>query len=628
MITPTLQRWALLLLALLVMLASGLTAWSLRRGGTPEAGPEPAPQLAAATPPPVVTASPNQAPASLSPPPNAGAQAPVSTVAAASATNDPESAPEVSTEVSTETSDASPVEAFPSASIADLPFIETVAGEFGTLNPLLTTSAATRALAEKLYLDFVGQNAQSGLVEATGLAEAWVVADSSDLFTFTLRSDVAWSDGTPVSATDVAFTFGALADAGVDSPYRATLAAVARVEALDNRTVVVTLNQPDCSALHALHQPVLPSHRYAADFSDFTASPLNAAPTTSAGPFRFVEERADGTVVLAGNPTFWRDEPAIDTYHIVAGDEPDPSTDLARLSSLPSSTVNGTVQTTFPDDRYSFIALNLADPGQPVAGLDGNNARQAQPAHPILGDVRVRQAIAAALDYDALLASAYDGATYRTGAYVPPAAAWAHDAALAPYAYDPARAAQLLDEAGWRDENSDGVRTRDGAPLQLTLLTNNDSIPRMAIAELTAQQLAAVGFDVRRSALPFEAMSEQILAQTFDLAVLSWDNLGADPGAMPFWHARQDEPGRGFNFVSFQDAEVDQWLDEARTMAGCDPDARATLYRQVQARIHDAVPYVIIGGPMAAWQHSTAWTGITPGPWGADDNIEQWSRQQ
>ncbi len=261
-----------------------------------------------------------------------------------------------------------------------------------------------------------------------------------------------------------------------------------------------------------------------------------------------------------------------------------------------------------------------------MAGLGENNARQAQPPHPILGDVRVRQAIAAALDYDLLLAAAYDGATYRTGAYVPPAAAWVHDAALAPYAYDPARSAQLLDEAGWRDENGDGVRTRDGAPLQLTLLTNNDSVPRMAIAELTAEQLTAVGFDVRRSALPFEAMSEQILAQTFDLAVLSWDNLGADPGAMPFWHARQDEPGRGFNFVSFQDAEVDQWLDEARTMAGCDPDARATLYRQVQARIHDAAPYVIIGGPQAAWQHSAEWTGITPGPWGADDNIEQWNR--
>ena len=328
MITPTLQRWALLLLALLVMLASGLTAWSLRRGGTPEAGPGPTSLLAAATPPPVVTASPNQASVPLSPPSTAAAQAPASTVTPAPAMNDPESAPEVgpeaSPEVSTGTPDALPGEASPSASIADLLFIEAVAGEFETLNPLLTTSAATRALAEKLYLDFVGQNAQSGLVEATGLAESWVVADSSDLFTFTLRSDVAWSDGTPVSATDVAFTFGALADADVDSPYRATLAAVARVEALDNRTVVVTLNQPDCSALHALHQPVLPSHRYAVDFSDLAASPLNAAPTTSVGPFRFVEQRADGTVVLAANPTFWRGEPAIDTYHIVPGDEPDP----------------------------------------------------------------------------------------------------------------------------------------------------------------------------------------------------------------------------------------------------------------------------------------------------------------
>ncbi len=323
MITPTLQRSALLLLALLVMLAAGLTAWSLRRGSDQAVGPQPA----AATPAPAATASPNQAATPLSDTPNAAAQLSSSTAAVSPAVSATGIAPEIITEINpegtTEFTASLPDEVSPDPGVADLLFIEAVAGQIETLNPLLTTNAATRALAEKLYLDFVGQNAQSGLIEATGLAEAWVVADSSDLFTFTLRSDVAWGDGVPVTATDVAFTFGALADAGVDSPYRTTLGSIASVEAPGDRTVVVTLNQPDCSALYALHQPVLPSHRYAADFSDFAASPLNAAPTTSAGPFQFVAQRAGGTVVLSSNPTFWRGEPSIKTYQIVPDGESD-----------------------------------------------------------------------------------------------------------------------------------------------------------------------------------------------------------------------------------------------------------------------------------------------------------------
>jgi peptide/nickel transport system substrate-binding protein len=616
--TSPLQRAALLLLLLLLLLASALTVWSLRRGGD---APSTALSRATATataPAAVVSVKPDVDPEGVGPvletevmtPPPLAEQTTESRV---------ERASEPSLTPATPSVDAA------STTAEVLTFTELVTGALPTLNPLLTTDPATRALADKLYLPLVGQDAQSGQVTPTGLAEGWRVSAASDVFTFTLRSDLLWSDGVPVVADDVVFTFDALIDEEVDSPYRTALGGLSDVNAVDERTVVVTLAQPDCSALATLHQPILPSHRYTADFSDLRNSPANAAPVTSAGPFRFVEQRDDGTIVLAANPAYWRGEPIIERYLLASGaGQPGVRTDMQRLSSPANSPSATMAQTIYPADRYSFIALNLADPAQPRPGQGADGNAQAQEPHPILGEVRVRQALAAALDYDALLAVAYDGPTYRTGTYVPPAAQWAHDATLAPYAYDPTRATQLLNEAGWRDQNGDGVRTREGVPLELTLLTNNDSTPRMAIAELAAEQLDAVGFRIRRNALPFPAMTEQLLAQTFDLAVLSWDNLSADPGAMPFWHSREDEPGSGFNFVSYQDREVDAWLDQARRAPGCDPALRAERYRQVQARIYDAVPYVIIGGPQAAWLYNRAWTGIAPGPWHADDNIEQW----
>ncbi|RIK35938.1 MAG: hypothetical protein DCC55_28810 [Chloroflexi bacterium] len=506
-------------------------------------------------------------------------------------------------------------------------FIEAVAQDADTFNPLLTVNETSQAVARLLWPALVGQDPQGGWVTPTGLADRWEWSDDGRIYTFTVRSGVTWSDGQPVTAQDVQYTFAALADEDVQSPFRAGLQAIEQVTARDDHTVVVALTRADCAALHLLRQPLLPSHLYRVDFSDLRENPFNTAPEVSAGPFRFAEWKPGEEIRLVRNPTYWRGAPHLDEwrYRIL----PDATLRVAQLLAgavdatfVPSDqveVVQGRREITlyqFRADSYSFLALNLADPQNPQPGQDATGAQTPQPPHPILGDSRVRRAIALALDYPQLLEAAYDDQYYRQASYILPSVPWAYTANLPPYELDRVQAASLLTTAGWTDNDGDGIRERDGIQLALALLTNDDSALRVRIGELVQQQLAQVGIEIQFTPLPFEEMADTLLGQRFDLAIAGWENVGPDPATSTFWHSRDDLPGSGLNFVSFQDREIDTWLDAAAQWPGCDPVARGERYRGVQQRLYEQTALIPLGGPLHTWAYRARWQNVRPGPWG------------
>jgi peptide/nickel transport system substrate-binding protein len=521
------------------------------------------------------------------------------------------------------------------ASVSGSVFVEAVAQDVDTFNPLLTTNETSLAVSRLLWPSLIGQDPQEGYVTPDALASAWNWSDDGRIYTFTLRSGITWSDGQPITAHDVQYTFAALADEGVQSPYRSALAAIEQIVARDDQMAVVTFAAADCAALHLLRQPVLPRHLYRIDFSDLRDNPLTSAPSVSAGPFRFAEWQPGAEIRLVRNPTYWRGAPHLEEwrFRIV----PDATLRIAQLLAgaidatfVPPDQVrvvegrNEIVLYQHPADSYSFLALNLADPQNPQPGQDGDGAQTAQSPHPILGDLRVRRALGLALDYPQLLAAAYDDQSYRQASYLLPSVPWAYAAGLTPYDLDLAQAATLLTAAGWVDSDGDSVREREGQRLTLTLLTNDDSAARVRMGELVEQQLARVGVEIRFTPLPFEAMAATLLGQQFDLAIAGWENIGPDPATSTFWHSRDDLPGNGLNFASYQDLEVDAWLDAAAQLPGCDPLARGALYRQVQERLAGQAALIPLGGPVRSWAYRAGWGNVEPGPWEIYRDVHQW----
>ncbi|CAN5795391.1 peptide-binding protein [soil metagenome] len=508
-----------------------------------------------------------------------------------------------------------------------------------TLNPLLTANRTSQLVADQLFPSLLGIDAQTGLITTTELAESWTVTDSGPaagrVYTFHLRHTIFWSDGQPVTAQDVKFTYAALANPAVQSPFRDNVEQIEKLETPDAQTVIVTFRTGNCAAPHLLHQPLLPSHHYAADFSDIQSNPLNQAPTVSAGPFLFEKWTPGSEISLKRNPLYWQGAPLLDGWRFdVIADAQAQLQGLfgGRLDLIqvkPALVKKLAFEPTFgayraPSKGYSFIALNLADPTQPQPGQDADGALIAQASHPILGDLRVRQALSHALDYTRIISDVYPENGERVTSYLPPSTPWTQDSTLQPPAFDPTAAQQLLDQAGWVDENQDGIREKAGLSLTLTLLTNNDSPPRVRIGELVQEQLKPLGFDIHFQAVDFAQLRDTLLNQTYDMVIIGWDNVGPDPATSNFWHSRADTPGTGTNFVSFQDAEVDQWLDEADQWPGCSVANRTQRYRQIQQRLAELTPYIFIGSQPTTWAFTSALRGQLPGPWRVDNQVQAW----
>jgi peptide/nickel transport system substrate-binding protein len=277
----------------------------------------------------------------------------------------------------------------------------------------------------------------------------------------------------------------------------------------------------------------------------------------------------------------------------------------------------------FSDDGYSFVAVNQADPGEPMPGLDPAGDPIAQPPHPILGDRAVRQALAHGVDYERLIAQVYAGYGQRLTSAVLPTVGWAYAADLPAIAYDPGRAATLLDEAGWT-LNGAAIRQRAGQLLTLRLLVNDDDGVRLALAAALAEMWRALGVDVVVDAVSFEEMTTALLDQTYDLAVAGWSDLGADPLHEAFWRRAGDRPGFGFNFTSYANPQVEGLMDAALGLPGCDPAQRGEIYGRIQAQLQADVPYIFLSTQRSALVYNSGWQGIDPGPWGYSSELAGW----
>lgn len=518
-------------------------------------------------------------------------------------------------------------------------YIQASSADATILNPILSSDSASSGVHGFLFPSLIGQDAFSGEIVPTELAESWSVSDDGLVWTFNLRQDMMWSDGEQVDANDFKFTYDAIAAEAVETPRKSNVELIESIEVVDDFTLVVTFSEVKCDGLSDLGLGILPSHLYAEDFSDIMTSPLNEDPTISAGPLTFNEWIRDDNVSLLRNDSYFKGAPNMDGMIIKT--IPDAGARLAQLQTgeidilglqpeqLTTAQLNPDLEVyKFKDDGYSYIGLNLANPANPQPGLDEEGNKVEQEPHPILSELAVRQAIAHALDYNTIINKVYLGQGYTMAANVVPAVEWAYNSDLEPYAYDTELASSILEEAGWVDSDGDGVREKDGQTLTLSLKTNAGNTTREDLGALVQDQLNSIGFQINFEAIEFGTLVGELLGQTFDMVIIGWTGLGTDPNDDSFWALRFDTPGSGFNFVSFSNDRVDELLKAGLSVPGCDPAERAEYYKEIQQIIHDEIPYVFVSGTIGNTGYTKRWQGIDPGPWSFFWNVEKWTLQE
>jgi peptide/nickel transport system substrate-binding protein len=481
------------------------------------------------------------------------------------------------------------------------------------------------------------------------LAKDWTVSEDGLTYTFNLRDDVTWTDGTPVTANDIKFTYDAIGSDLVDTPRKSNIELVESFSVIDEYTLEIVFDTLDCTALQNFTLGILPAHMYAADFSDVMDNPENEEPTVTDGPFKFQEWVRDDHVTLVRNEDYYLGAPNIDgwIYRIFADTSAELAgflageIDLLGVGPEYVSVIEGEIAKGSPfemkkffNDGYTYVGFNMADPENPEIGwvdengdgefTDGEPPNLEQTPHPILSDVLVRKAISYTLDYTNIINKVYFGQGAPMVANVLPAVEWAYNSDLEPYALDTEKAATLLDEAGWVREGDTGVRMKDGNPLALSILTNAGNEVRENIAAIMKDNLDALGFDITLDILEWGTVVGNLLGQQFDMVIIGWIGMGSDPEDSVFWAYRYDDPGGGFNFVSYYNEEVDKLLQDARSLPGCSTEGRGTMYKRIQEIIHEDAPYAFIVNPLGNVIWNTRLQGINPGPWSTYYNVEEW----
>ena len=426
-----------------------------------------------------------------------------------------------------------------------------------------------------------------------------------------LNQKATWSDGEAVTADDFVFTYEMIMDPGntVQStwPYADYLESVT---AEDEYTLVLEFTEPFAPWATTIFGFVLPEHVLAPVFEaegTLDNADWNRDVSVGNGAFVLKEWEAASHLILEANDSYWRGRPKIDQINIIV--VPD---DEAQMAAIKTGDTDIGIFLSYAD----IPTIDELDDVDVVTVLSGYNESwffnlntdetAADNGHAALQDVRVRQAIAYAVDFDAICQELLYGGTY------PPPSKWEETPYAYPdadpYAYDPAKAMQLLDDAGWVDSNGDGTRDKDGVELVLTYATTQGREVREQTQVVAQQYLADVGIGIEIQNGSYDVFWNSygedgpIATGQFDIAQWSDSPAFPDPSESQWLCSEipSDEAPEGTNWYGLCDEDLDAAVRAQETEV--DPNARIALFHQIGKIMNEKVYW------LGVWHDNDVWT--------------------
>ncbi|MEM1247848.1 MAG: ABC transporter substrate-binding protein [Acidobacteriota bacterium] len=472
-----------------------------------------------------------------------------------------------------------------------------------TVNEVLSLGGSFNgAVFDQLFLSLVDEEPdfQSGPLTFTPrLATSWEFSDDRLQLTFQLRDDVVWSDGTPLTAEDVRYTWQAQISEHTGYGYAFAKETIRDVEVVDPHTVRFHYDEPSGTQfVDAVDGVILPKHKWGElPFEQWREQPeWFTENLVTSGPYMLENWKPAVSFELRANPLYYEEGlPKIERILF---------REVSETSSLFSQLLAGEldfIQTMRPADiaeaearedlqvlthdqrQYTFISWNVGKP--------------------LFEDPTVRNAMTLAIDRDAIIETLWLG--YANPGVTPVlSSTWAAHPDIAPLPYDPDQAGQLLDEAGWTDSDGDGVRDKDGVDFSFELATNTGNPQRWDTIQMVQAQLAKIGVQVKPARYDLPTINARTQAHDFDAAVIgllidtTLDNTVTLKGDATY------------NFGQYADAEMDQLLDEYA--AALDKGAAIEKIHRIQEIFHRDQPMSVLWEPLGIRGLSANLKNATP----------------
>ncbi len=433
------------------------------------------------------------------------------------------------------------------------------------------------------------------------LAESWKISDDSLTIDFKLRRGITFSDGSPMTADDVKYTFDQMCDERIEDPiFKVGASKIAHVDKLDDFSVRFVFKEPYFSSFETAGTTPIMSKAF---YSKYSPTEFNRSTglLIGSGPYRLPDPTSwrptpGQPLVLVRNERYWGPTPSFD--RVIWNVIQEPSARLTAFRNGDIDSLGGVSGPPTPEQYDQMVAdpkllartnhweLDTPSAGYFYLGWNEKHGRAGAPT--AFADTRVRRAMTLLTDRDSIMKNIILGhGSVITGPFPPTSLQC--DSSIKPLPYDPDAAVKLLAEAGFHKQG-DRLIGPDGNPLSFKLLFNTNSVPRRRIASFLHDAYARVGIDAQPEQAEWSVFLKRIDDRDFDVIVGAWSG-GIESDPFQIFDSSQSA-ATGENFIQFNNKDVDTAIAKARSTV--DQNKRMPLWHAVGQLLHEQQPYTFL----------------------------------
>jgi peptide/nickel transport system substrate-binding protein len=435
-----------------------------------------------------------------------------------------------------------------------------------------------------------------------------------------LKKGVTWQDGAPFTAKDVEFTYQTIVNPNVAIRSRSGFDLISEFKIIDDHNAEIILSKPFVPFAWAWQKMHIVPEHILAKVPDINTAPYNSNPVGT-GPYKLVKRVAGSHMIYNRNNDYHRGAPAIETViHKFVPDQTVLYTQF-KTGEIDVLGLHGVPPERFEESRHLQGLDALETPAPWVEFIYFNCGK------PQFQEKVVRQALYYAVDKEKWIKDIYYGLPPRTLSYLHPTH-WAYNSNLKDPGYDPGRAAEMLDAAGWK-KGSDGIRAKNGVKLKFSMSTTAGSKAREQAEAMVQANWKEIGVAMEIKNMPASVVwGEYTTKSQFDTLMVGWEpTVGMDPDYAARCHSKQIpvKYGTGSNYVQYENPELDKLLEEGVLIS--DMQKRKAVYEKIQAILHDDVPFAPIFAYMFMYGKKSDLQGYKINPYVTDItwNIQDWS---
>jgi peptide/nickel transport system substrate-binding protein len=472
------------------------------------------------------------------------------------------------------------------------------------LNPIIQRDVYSQYIINYLFDPLYDYDPKDNFLLKPMFASAMPsITEDHKTFTIPLRKDAKWQDGKPVTAHDVVYGYQMIVHPQVDSGQKKSYYAdVEYFKAIDDHTLEIRMKKAYSFYANVLNMPcIIPKHVFGdvspADFNSFKypKGHMWEGVSYSMKPLGFGAYLLENFVpqkeiILVRNEAYHGPKPEIKKIHCLILTDILASRQFLKRGDLDSFAYNVTRQWDTEDKNDTYITrnFNVTLYYRAVYYYIGWNMQRE-----MFKDKRVRLALAKVCDVDSFIAKVERG--YATRCIGPYSKEFSQaDLSIKPVAYDPKGANALLDEAGWKDTDGDGIRDRNGQKFEFQFMTSAQNPRGEQMATLLQESLKNAGIRMTIRQLEWNAFSEEVHNQKFDALMSGWASSDPDDDAYQIFHSSQSKD-RGSNYVSYVNPKVDELIEAARLEF--DGEKRNAICKEINRLIYDDQPYCFLFHP-------------------------------